>query len=180
MPKCCPNWPGTKKPAMPRRPICGHCTPKFRARWAPQQAAIFLAHESILHDPAFTEKIRRRIVDEHQSAPEALHNVLNEYTNLFARTKDEYIKERLADVRDVVVRLSGHLSEVLSPDLPPDSRAADSCRRRTAALASRDVGQPRSASASSRRPAAKPAMRRFWPAAAAFRPSPACAGCSNT
>jgi phosphoenolpyruvate-protein phosphotransferase (PTS system enzyme I) len=91
---------------------------KVSSQVGPQQGAIFLAHEAILHDPAFTGKIRRRIVDEHQSAPEALHNVLNDYTNLFAQTKDEYIKERLADVRDVVVRLSGHLSDVLSPNLP--------------------------------------------------------------
>jgi phosphotransferase system enzyme I (PtsI) len=83
------------------------------------QAAIFLAHESILHDPAFTEKIRRWIVDERQSAPAALHAVLNDYTSLFARTKDEYIKERLTDVRDVVVRLSGHLSEMLKTSAPP-------------------------------------------------------------
>ncbi len=38
---------------------------------------------------------------------------MSEYAELFARTKDEYIKERVSDVRDVIVRLSGHLSEVL-------------------------------------------------------------------
>jgi phosphotransferase system enzyme I (PtsI) len=50
-----------------------------------------------------------------------LHEVLNEYTSLFARTKDEYLKERLADLRDVIIRLSGHLSAVLtsgSEELP--------------------------------------------------------------
>jgi phosphoenolpyruvate-protein phosphotransferase (PTS system enzyme I) len=92
---------------------------KVSSQVGADQGAIFLAHESILHDPAFTEKIRRGIVDQHQSAPAALHNVLNEYTSLFARTKDEYIKERLADVRDVVVRLSGHLSEMLQANTPP-------------------------------------------------------------
>jgi phosphotransferase system enzyme I (PtsI) len=89
---------------------------KVSSQVGAEQAAIFLSHEAILHDPAFTEKIRGWIVDEHQSATAALHAVLNEYTSLFARTKDEYLKERLADVRDVVVRLSGHLSEVLRPD----------------------------------------------------------------
>jgi phosphotransferase system enzyme I (PtsI) len=92
---------------------------KVSSQVGPEQAAVFRAHESILHDPAFTEKIRKRIVDERQSAPMALHNVLNEYTNLFASTKDEYIKERLADVRDVVVRLSGHLSEMLQTNSAP-------------------------------------------------------------
>lgn len=79
------------------------------------EAAIFLAHASILHDPAFTAKVREFIVEERQSAPAALHRVLAEYTSLFARTKDEYLKERLADVRDVIIRLSGHLTEVLQP-----------------------------------------------------------------
>jgi phosphotransferase system enzyme I (PtsI) len=92
---------------------------KVSSQVGAQQAAIFLAHESILHDPAFTEKIRRWIVDDGQSAPAALHNVLNEYSSLFARTKDEYIKERLTDVRDVVVRLSGHLSEMLQTKSEP-------------------------------------------------------------
>ncbi|HTQ39863.1 MAG TPA: phosphoenolpyruvate--protein phosphotransferase [Pirellulales bacterium] len=92
---------------------------KVSSQVGAQQAAIFLAHESILHDPAFTEKIRRWIVDQGQSAPAALHNVLNEYTSLFARTKDEYIKERLTDVRDVAVRLSGHLSEMLQKKNKP-------------------------------------------------------------
>jgi phosphotransferase system enzyme I (PtsI) len=91
---------------------------KVSSQVGAEQAAIFLAHESILHDPAFTEKIRRQIVDERQSAPAALHIVLGDYTSLFAQTKDEYIKERLADVRDVVVRLSGHLSDVLHADAP--------------------------------------------------------------
>lgn len=80
-----------------------------------EEAAIFQAHESILHDPAFRQKVRVWIVDHRHTAQAALHNVLNEYTSLFARTKDDYLKERLADLRDVIVRLSGHLTEALHP-----------------------------------------------------------------
>ncbi len=39
--------------------------------------------------------------------------MLGEYTALFTATTDEYLRERLADVRDVMIRLSGHLSDVL-------------------------------------------------------------------
>jgi phosphoenolpyruvate-protein phosphotransferase (PTS system enzyme I) len=81
------------------------------------EAAIFRAHESILHDPAFTAKIRSWIVNDRQTAQSALHRLLEEYTTLFSSTKDDYIRERLADVRDVVIRLSGHLSDVLEPQL---------------------------------------------------------------
>lgn len=89
---------------------------KVASQVGAKEAAIFRAHESILHDQAFRAKVRAWIVDQRMTAPAALHHVMNEYTSLFARTKDEYLKERLADLRDVIVRLSGHLSEVLKPD----------------------------------------------------------------
>jgi phosphotransferase system enzyme I (PtsI) len=78
-----------------------------------EEAAIFQVHEAILQDPAFTSKLRKWICDERLTAQAALHRFLNEYGSLFARTKDEYIKERLSDVRDVIVRLSGYLSDVI-------------------------------------------------------------------
>ncbi len=83
------------------------------------EAAIFAVHESILRDSAFRNKIRTWIVEDRLSAQAALHRLLNEYTSIFARTKDQYLKERLTDVRDVVVRLSAHLSEVLHSTTPP-------------------------------------------------------------
>ncbi len=81
------------------------------------EAAIFRAHEAILHDPSFRSKVRSWIVDEQHSAQSALHRLLEEYTKLFESTQDEYLKERLADVRDVVIRISGHLTDVLQPQL---------------------------------------------------------------
>lgn len=84
------------------------------------QAAIFLSHEAILHDPAFTAKVRSWIIDSKQSAQSALQRLLTEYTELFAFTTDEFLKDRLADVRDVIVRISGHLLEV-SPVRPADA-----------------------------------------------------------
>jgi len=65
--------------------------------------------------PRVQRKIRHWIVERHQTAPYALDQVLQEYTSLFARTKDQYLRERLTDVRDVIVRISGHLSDVLAP-----------------------------------------------------------------
>ena len=90
---------------------------KVASQVGPAEAAIFRTHESILHDPAFTAKIRGWIVDECQSAQSALRRLLDEYTALFASTNDDYIKERLADVRDVGIRLSGHLTDVLRPEI---------------------------------------------------------------
>ena len=80
-----------------------------------KEAAIFRAHESILHDTAFRQKVKSWIVDQQQSAQTALRRVMDEYTAMFSRTQDEYLKERLADLRDVLVRLSSYLSEALKP-----------------------------------------------------------------
>ncbi len=81
-----------------------------------EEAAIFAVHESILRDNAFTNKIRNWIVHDRISAPAALQRLLDEYSTLFARTNDEYLQERLNDVRDVVVRVSAHMSNVLKPE----------------------------------------------------------------
>ncbi len=85
---------------------------KVDAQVGSDEAAIFAVHQAILRDAAFTNKIRNWIVDERMTSSAALHRLLGEYTTIFSRTNDEYLKERLNDVRDVVVRLSGHLSKV--------------------------------------------------------------------
>jgi phosphotransferase system enzyme I (PtsI) len=88
---------------------------KVRAQVGDRAAAVFQVHESILRDSAFTAKVRSWIVESRQSAQAALRRLLDEYTALFARMKDEYLKERLADVRDVVLRLGQHLAELSAP-----------------------------------------------------------------
>jgi len=80
------------------------------------QAAIFRAQEAVLRDPAISAKVRGWIADERLPAASALHRALNEYTSLFARTKDSYLKERLVDVRDAIIRLSAHLSPLLTSE----------------------------------------------------------------
>ncbi|MEQ8785556.1 MAG: phosphoenolpyruvate--protein phosphotransferase [Pirellulaceae bacterium] len=89
---------------------------KVASQVGPSEASIFDMHGQILLDAAFTNKIRAWIVDERMTAQASLHRLMNEYTSLFARTKDEYLKERVNDVRDVVVRLSAHLTDVGRPE----------------------------------------------------------------
>ena len=81
-----------------------------------EEASIFTVHQSILRDGAFTNKIRGWIVDERMTAQAALHRLLGEYTQFFSRTKDDYLKERLNDIRDVIVRVSGHLNDFTKPE----------------------------------------------------------------
>lgn len=89
---------------------------KIATQVGEEEADIFRGHEAILRDPAFRTKVRNWICDQRLSAPAALRNVLSEYTALFARLEDEYLRERLVDVQDVIRRLSIHLSEVLQSE----------------------------------------------------------------
>jgi phosphotransferase system enzyme I (PtsI) len=80
------------------------------------EAAIFGVHESILRDASFTSKVRGWIANDRLTAQAGLARLLDEYTGLFARTSDEYLKERLNDIRDVIIRVSSHLSTQQAPD----------------------------------------------------------------
>lgn len=75
-----------------------------------KEAEIFRAHRLLLRDPALIGKVTNRILHEHQDAATALRATLDEYTVLFQQIPDDYIRERLADVRDVVSRLISHLA----------------------------------------------------------------------
>ncbi len=89
---------------------------KVDAQVGHEEASIFAVHQNILREPAFTNKIRTWIVDDRMTAAAALQRLLAEYSEMFNRMKDEYLQGRLNDVRDVVIRLSGHMSDVLKPD----------------------------------------------------------------
>src|SRR5262245_50880973 len=75
-----------------------------------EQASIFRAHRLLLRDPALINKVKSTIIDQQVDAETALHQALEEYTVLFNQIRDEYLKERMADVRDVVGRIMAHLA----------------------------------------------------------------------
>ena len=45
----------------------------------------------------------------------ALHELLDEYALIFAKIEDEYLKERMSDIRDVVTRIIAHLALQQAP-----------------------------------------------------------------
>jgi phosphotransferase system enzyme I (PtsI) len=79
-----------------------------------EEAAIFRAHRLLLRDPALIGKVKSTILNQHVDAFTALQRTLAEYTALFARIQDEYLKERLADIRDIVHRVQAHLGHPAS------------------------------------------------------------------
>lgn len=89
---------------------------KIAAQVGHDQAAIFAAQEAILRDQAFTKNVRTWIVEDRLTAQAALHRLLEKYTVLLAKTKDDYFTEKVNDIRDVIVRLSSHFSNNAQPD----------------------------------------------------------------
>jgi phosphoenolpyruvate-protein phosphotransferase len=75
-----------------------------------EEAAIFRAHRMLIRDPALVGKVHSAILDRQLDAGSALHETLEEYNALFARIPDEYLKERMADLRDIVGRVAAQLA----------------------------------------------------------------------
>ena len=73
------------------------------------EAAIFRGHRALLRDPALVGKIKSAILHRQVDARTALHELLDEYTLLFEKIQDEYLKERMTDIKDVVTRIISHL-----------------------------------------------------------------------
>lgn len=71
----------------------------------PEKAKIFTAHGDILFDAAMDEDIRDEISSEHTAPDWAVHKVYETYIKIIGRSKDELIRERAADMKDVKVRL---------------------------------------------------------------------------
>lgn len=81
-----------------------------------ESAAIFAVHESILLDSTLIDKVRNWIKDERSPAQTALAKLLETYRILLDKSGDAYLRERLADIRDVVQRLTSYLSAALNKD----------------------------------------------------------------
>lgn len=81
-----------------------------------EAAAIFAVHESILHDGTLVGKVHAWITDDRLSAQAALAKLLEYYRGVLDSSGDDYLRERLADIRDVVERLTSFLSEALNEE----------------------------------------------------------------
>jgi phosphoenolpyruvate-protein phosphotransferase (PTS system enzyme I) len=86
-----------------------------------EDAAIFRAHRLLLRDPTLITKVKSTILTKQVDAASALQEVLEDYTNLLSQIPDQYIRERMADIRDVGARILGQLSRhAQAPALQPN------------------------------------------------------------
>ena len=87
-------------------------------------------HLQIVNDPALLSKVHDLIESKQMTALAALQAVMHSYAAQFARIEQEYFRERMADVRDVILRIGSHLTLQaggLAP-MPPASRATATSR----------------------------------------------------
>ncbi len=74
------------------------------------QAGIFRAHRALLRDPGLFNKVISVIHTRQVDAITALNLTIDEYADLFSKLSDGYLRERLADLRDVADRIVSQLS----------------------------------------------------------------------
>ena len=80
------------------------------------QAGIFRSHRALLRDPGLFNKVASVIHTRHVDAVTALHLTIDEYADLFNKLSDAYLRERLADLRDVANRI---VAQLVSREQPP-------------------------------------------------------------
>ena len=69
------------------------------------KAKIFTAHTDILFDVAMDEEIRDKITYDFMTPEWAIHKVYEKFIKILNKAKDDLIRERVADMRDVKNRL---------------------------------------------------------------------------
>src|SRR5699024_5368613 len=74
-----------------------------------ESAAIFDAHQLLLNDPDVIQSVHQLIAQEQMNAAWALKETIAQYIALFEQLDDDYMKERITDIKDVSNRLFTHL-----------------------------------------------------------------------
>jgi phosphoenolpyruvate-protein phosphotransferase (PTS system enzyme I) len=74
------------------------------------ESEIFKSHWQIVKDPSLGSKVRSLIANERLTALSALHAVMNSYAGQFAQIKQERFRDRMNDIRDVILTIESHLS----------------------------------------------------------------------
>lgn len=70
-----------------------------------EKAKIFKAHLDIVDDVAIDEEIAMHIKDSHYTYTYAIHLVYDMFIEMFSQVEDELTQERVADLKDVKLRL---------------------------------------------------------------------------
>jgi len=87
------------------------------SRTAMNDAGILDAHLMVLDDKMFIEEVIREIRERRVNAEPVVKDVADRYAGVLASLDDEYLRERVADVKDVARRILRNLSGQTAPAL---------------------------------------------------------------
>lgn len=82
-----------------------------------EEAQIFDAHQLVLEDRALIDETERELHETGYNIEYCFHKVANRYIEAFSNIDDEYIKERVSDIKDVARRLLNNLMGKADMDL---------------------------------------------------------------
>lgn len=82
---------------------------KAKKELGDEKAAVFDSHMMFLDDPEFIGAVIINIESNKINAEKALSDVIDMYMGIFESMEDEYMKERVADVKDVGNRILNNL-----------------------------------------------------------------------
>ncbi len=74
-----------------------------------EHASIFEAHMMVLDDPTLMDEVNRLITQQRMPAEYAFQQVAEKFVRTLAAIKDEYLRERVSDMRDVTGRVLNKL-----------------------------------------------------------------------
>jgi phosphoenolpyruvate-protein phosphotransferase (PTS system enzyme I) len=90
---------------------------KVRRSMGEEYASIFEAHALMVSDPSFADKVVQKIESEQVNAEWAVAEVQEELQARFQSFDDDYLRERVADVKDVADRVQKNLQGLSHHDL---------------------------------------------------------------
>jgi phosphotransferase system enzyme I (PtsI) len=73
------------------------------------ESSIFDSHLLVLEDPMLLDEVMRLIRNDKVNAEYAFHSVSERYAATLAATEDDYLRERVTDMRDVTARVLNNL-----------------------------------------------------------------------
>ncbi|NCC51533.1 MAG: phosphoenolpyruvate--protein phosphotransferase [Spartobacteria bacterium] len=75
-----------------------------------ESASIFDAHLLVVDDRSFVEEVIRGLQDRRKNVETIMHMVTSRYADALSKVNDDYLRERVADVKDVARRVLRNLS----------------------------------------------------------------------
>ena len=95
-----------------------------------EHGQIFSAHLLVIEDSMLIEEVISKIKKDKLSAEYIFQDVLKRYINVFSEMDDEYLKERISDINDVIRRMGYFRGNNLSAiTLRINNLSSEKCRQ---------------------------------------------------